>query len=200
MDDSPYIHPRALCESQTIGRGTRIWAFAHVMKDVHIGSDCNICDHVFIESGVYIGDRVTIKNGSILFEGARIKDEVFIGPGVVFTNDRYPRNAGIQAVKNRYREKSNWLKETNVGRGVTIGGRAVISPGVSLGDFTLVASGAVVTKDTRPHSLVVGVPGRERGWVCVCGFVLKGTEDSNIICPECESPYNLLEGMLVPGA
>jgi acetyltransferase-like isoleucine patch superfamily enzyme len=170
------------------------------MKDVHLGSDCNICGHVFIESGVYIGDRVTIKNGSILFEGVRIEDEVFIGPGVVFTNDRYPRSAGMEAVKNRYREKSNWLKETKVERGVTIGAGAVICPGVTLGEFCMVASGAVVTKDSHPHSLVVGTPGRERGWVCVCGFVLKKTKGSILICPECESNYNLLEGILVPGA
>ena len=86
-----FVHPHGLCESENVGAGTRVWAFAHVLAGAKVGSDCNICDHAYVESGVTIGDRVTVKNRVLLFEGVTIEDDVFLGPAVVFTNDLRPR-------------------------------------------------------------------------------------------------------------
>lgn len=87
-----FVHPQALCESETVGDGTRVWAFAHVLPAARIGSECNICDHVFIENDVIVGDRVTVKCGVQLWDGVRLEDDVFVGPNATFTNDRFPRS------------------------------------------------------------------------------------------------------------
>jgi len=167
-----FIHHRALCESDSIGAGTRVWAFAHVMKGAHIGGDCNIGDHAFIESGAKIGNRVTIKNGVMIWNGITIADDVFIGPGAVFVNDRFPRSprmAGTIAVTHRYSNEARWLARTHVERGASIGAGAVVGSGVKIGAFAAVGAGAVVTKNIPAHRLVLGVPAREVGWVCICG-------------------------------
>src|SRR5215510_5047166 len=91
-DRGVFIHPQALCDSTSVGKGTRVWAFAHVLPRAVIGADCNVCDHVFIENDVVIGDRVTIKSGVQLWDGLRIADDVFVGPNATFSNDRYPRS------------------------------------------------------------------------------------------------------------
>src|SRR6476660_5185346 len=92
MRSNVFIHERGICESSAVGEGTRVWAFAHVLPGAQIGRDCNICDHVFIENDVVIGDRVTIKTGVQVWDGIRIADDVFVGPSVIFTNDRFPRS------------------------------------------------------------------------------------------------------------
>ena len=167
-----FVHHLALCESDTIGAGTRIWAFAHVMKAAQVGKDCNIGDHAFIESGARIGDRVTIKNGVMIWNGITIEDDVFIGPGAVFINDRFPRSprmARTIAVARRYSDEAHWLARTHVERGASIGAAAVVGSGVRIGAFASVGAGAVVTKNIPAHRLVLGVPAREVGWVCICG-------------------------------
>jgi len=164
-----FVHRLALCESDSVGDGTRIWAFAHVMHGAIVGRDCNIGDHAFIESGAVVGDRVTVKNGVLIWDGVTIADEAFIGPGVIFTNDRHPRSPRMPAASERYAERSNWLSETHVGRGASIGGGAVITPGISIGEYAMIGAGAVVTLDVPPHYLVVGHPARAIGWVCQCG-------------------------------
>ena len=97
-----FVHPTALVETTEIGKGTRVWAFSHLMEGVRIGKNCNIGDHCFIESGVLIGDNVTIKNGNMLWEGVTIQDGVFVGPHVFFTNDRYPRSRGLPQARSRH--------------------------------------------------------------------------------------------------
>src|ERR1700739_2265051 len=106
-----FVHPRALCESQQVGKGTRIWAFAHVMRGAVVGCDCNIGDHAFIETGARIGDRVTVKNQAMVWDGVEIGDDVFVGPGVSFTNDVFPRSRGqpLRQVDSDYRVKAGWL-------------------------------------------------------------------------------------------
>jgi acetyltransferase-like isoleucine patch superfamily enzyme len=151
-----YAHPTALVETDRIGDRTRIWAFAHVMAGAQVGSDCNICDHVWIETGVTIGDGVTVKNGAIIGEGATIADYVFIGPNVVFTNDRCPRSPRMPIMRERYSDKNNWLLQTYVEVGASIGANVTIVPGIRLGEYCMIAAGSVVTRDVPPYTLVSG--------------------------------------------
>lgn len=149
MSEPPFIHERALVESDSIGSGTRIWAFAHVMPGAVIGADCNVCDHTYIEGGVVIGDRVTLKSGVFLWEGLRVEDDVFIGPQATFTNDLMPRS-----------RQPFQLGYTTLKRGASIGAGAVILPGLTVGEGAMVGAGAVVTRDVAPHTVVVGNPAR----------------------------------------
>jgi UDP-2-acetamido-3-amino-2,3-dideoxy-glucuronate N-acetyltransferase len=149
MPDSPFIHERALVESDTIGPGTRIWAFAHVMAGAVVGADCNICDHTYVEGDVIIGDRVTLKSGVFLWDGLRVGDDVFIGPQATFTNDLMPRS-----------RQPFELRGTTICRGASIGAGAVILPGVTIGEGAMVGAGAVVTKDVPANAVVVGNPAR----------------------------------------
>jgi UDP-2-acetamido-3-amino-2,3-dideoxy-glucuronate N-acetyltransferase len=150
-----FVHPRALCESATVGDNTRVWAFAHVLPGARIGSDCNICDHVFIENDVIVGDRVTVKCGVQLWDGLRIGDDVFIGPNVTFSNDKYPKSKHYQAA----------VQQTHVGRGASIGGGASILPGLRIGARAMVGAGSVVTHDVPPRAVVSGNPARIVGYV-----------------------------------
>ncbi len=164
-----FVHPQALCESARVGSGTRIWAFAHVTDGAVVGCDCNLGDAVYVERGAIIGDRVTVKNGVMLWAGVTIEDEAFIGPAVVFSNDKYPRSPRLPLVRDRYQDPVNWLLPTLVSRGASLGAGAVILPGVTIGPFAMVAAGSVITHDVPAHRLVVGNPARVVGWVCACG-------------------------------
>jgi UDP-2-acetamido-3-amino-2,3-dideoxy-glucuronate N-acetyltransferase len=150
-----FVHDKGICESTHIGAGTRIWAFAHVLPGAVIGEDCNICDHVFVENDVVVGDRVTVKCGVQLWDGVRLADDVFVGPNVTFTNDRYPRSKA-------YPEK---FLETHVGLGASIGANATILPGVKIGRRALVGAGSVVTRSVPAHAIVAGNPARISGYV-----------------------------------
>lgn len=155
-----YLHPAAIAESTSIGPGTRIWAFAHVMRDAELGANCNIGEHAFIESGARIGNNVTVKNGVSLWSGVEVEDDVFLGPHCVFTNDPNPR-AYI-------RKGPQELVRTTVRRGATIGAGAVIVCGHSVGNYAFVGAGAVVIRDVPDFALVVGNPARLIGWMCLC--------------------------------
>jgi UDP-2-acetamido-3-amino-2,3-dideoxy-glucuronate N-acetyltransferase len=150
-----FVHPQALCESHTIGENTRVWAFAHVLPRARIGADCNICDHVFVENDVVIGDRVTIKSGVQLWDGLRVGDEVFIGPNVTFSNDKYPRS-------KQYQEH---VLQTHIARGASIGGGASILPGIRIGARAMIGAGSVVTQDVPAKAIVSGNPARIVGYV-----------------------------------
>ncbi|MCL5283506.1 MAG: N-acetyltransferase [Armatimonadetes bacterium] len=181
-----WCHPTALVESDEIGEGTRIWAFAHVMRGARIGLNCNIGDHVFIEEGVTIGDNVTVKNGVCIWTGVEIGNGVFIGPNAVFTNDLYPRSPRLPAAKDRY-ETGDWLKRTHIREGTSIGANATIIPNVVLGAYSMIGAGSVVTQDVPDFAMVVGVPARQRGWVCFCGYPLETRDAQTLYCPECNS-------------
>jgi acetyltransferase-like isoleucine patch superfamily enzyme len=161
----PFIHPRALVETDQIGEDTKIWAFAHVMVGTAIGTDCNIGDHVFIETGATVGNGVTIKNNALIWKGVHIADYVFIGPNVVFTNDRSPRSPRMPQMKVKGQSEKDWLVETFVEEGVSIGANATILPGMRLGKYGMIGAGSVVTKDVAPFTLVAGNPARILGRV-----------------------------------
>lgn len=157
----PAVHPKALCESDQVGPGTRVWAFAHVLPGAVIGRDCNICDGAYVEGGARVGDRVTVKNQVMIFEGVTIEDDVFLGPGVIFTNDLHPR-AFI-------RKHGPELAPTVVRRGATLGAGAVVVCGTTIGEYAFVGAGATVTRDVADHAFVVGNPARRLGYACRCG-------------------------------
>jgi UDP-2-acetamido-3-amino-2,3-dideoxy-glucuronate N-acetyltransferase len=152
---APFIHPQALCESSAIGAGTRIWAFAHVLPGARIGRDCNICDGVFVENDVTVGDRVTVKCGVQLWDGLLLEDDVFIGPNATFTNDRFPRSKVYPEAFSR----------TVVREGASIGANATILPGIEIGAGAMVGAGAVVTRSVPANAIVAGNPARIAGYV-----------------------------------
>ncbi len=153
-----FVHSSSFVdEGVVIGKGTKIWHFCHIQENAKIGDNCSLGQNVNIASGVIIGDRVKIQNNVSVYEGVVLEDEVFCGPSCVFTNDLSPR-----AVYPKGRE--NYIP-TIVRKGASIGANATIVCGVELGEWCMVAAGAVVTKDVKPFSLVAGVPAREVGWV-----------------------------------
>ena len=149
-----FVHSSGLCESPHVGGGTKIWAFAHVLPGARIGHDCNICDGVFVENEVIIGDRVTLKCGVQLWDGVTVEDDVFIGPNATFTNDRFPQSKHPPAS----------FLPTLVKKGASIGANATLLPGITVGERAMIGAGAVVTRDVPPRAIVVGNPARIVGY------------------------------------
>jgi acetyltransferase-like isoleucine patch superfamily enzyme len=145
------VHPQGICESESIGAG-KVWAFAHV-AGAAIGKDCNICDHVFIENDVIVGDHVTVKCGVQLWDGLRVGNNVFIGPNVTFTNDPFPKS----------KQRPAAFAKTILEEGCSIGANATILPGISIGRNAMVGAGAVVTRSVPPNAIVRGNPARIHG-------------------------------------
>jgi UDP-2-acetamido-3-amino-2,3-dideoxy-glucuronate N-acetyltransferase len=151
INPTAFIHRMALVEDGAIiGARSRVWAFAHILGCAQIGADCNICDQVFIEGSVVVGDRVTVKCGVQLWDGLQVEDDVFIGPNVTFANDLFPRS-------KRYPES---FLVTHLKAGASIGGGAVILPGLTIGEKAMVGAGSVVTKSVPARSVVLGNPAR----------------------------------------
>src|SRR3954467_5342505 len=166
MKPEVFVHAQGLCESEEVGAGTRIWAFAHVLDGAQIGTDCNICDGVFVEGGAVVGDRVTVKCGVQLWTGVELEDDVFIGPNATFTNDPLPRSR-------------QWLNEhprTVVHTGASIGANATILPGLEIGTGAMVGAGAVVTRSVPPNAIVVGNPARIQGYLDSATATAKSVE------------------------
>ena len=150
----PTIHPLSDVQSEKIGSHTTIWQYCVVLPGATIGEDCNICSHCFIENDVEIGDQVTVKCGVQLWDGLRVEDDVFIGPNVTFTNDRYPKS-------KHHLDKH---PETRICQGASIGANATILPGITIGANALVAAGSVVTQEVPPYAIVMGVPAKITGY------------------------------------
>lgn len=150
MTNHPFIHPLSDVLSQAIGAGTRVWQFVVVLPGARIGQDCNICSHCLVENDVVVGDRVTVKSGVQLWDGLRVGNDVFIGPNVTFTNDKYPvsRNTNFAL-------ELTWIED-----GANIGGGATLLPGVRIGAGATVGAGAVVIYDVPAGATVIGNPAR----------------------------------------
>lgn len=162
----PGVHETAVVDDgAVIGSGTRIWHFCHVMGSARLGADCVLGQNVFVAGGVTIGDRVKIQNNVSVYAGVVLEDDVFCGPSMVFTNVRNPR---------AHVERKDAFEVTRVGRGATLGANCTVVCGNSVGAYSMVAAGAVVTSDVPERALVMGVPARVYGWMCECGERLTG--------------------------
>jgi len=175
--DSHYVHPSAIIEADvSIGEGSKIWCFSHLLPGTTIGKQCNIGQNVMIGPDVTIGDRCKIQNNVSVYKGVTLEDGVFCGPSMVFTNVFNPR-AEIS--------KMDQLRETKVKKGATIGANATVICGVTLGTFCFVGAGSVVTKDVPDFAMVVGNPAKQIGWICVCGERLS----ENLFCRSCKRRF-----------
>ena len=185
------IHSSAIVDEPcTIGEGTHIWHFCHVMAGARIGRRCTLGQNVFVATGAVVGDGVKIQNNVSIYDGVIVEDDVFLGPSCVLTNVRNPR----AAVNRRDR-----FETTRLGRGCTIGANATIVCGVQIGLHAFVAAGAVVTRDVPAYALVAGVPARRTGWVSQHGCVLPAPNDAGRMrCPESGQSYRLVGTELRP--
>jgi UDP-2-acetamido-3-amino-2,3-dideoxy-glucuronate N-acetyltransferase len=188
-----FIHESSYVDEGTeIGEGTKIWHFCHVMPHSRIGRNCNIGQNVFIQSDVVIGNNVKIQNNVSVYTGVILEDDVFLGPSMVFTNVINPRSH-----VNRRGE----YQTTLVKRGASIGANATVVCGVTLGRYSFIGAGTVVTKDVPDYALVYGNPGRIQGWMCQCGIRLGFVEQTSIgraVCSECGSCYQKQEFLVTP--
>jgi len=171
------IHETAVDDGAIIGSNTNIWHFSHICKGATIGANCSIGQNVYIAPSAIIGDNVKIQNNVSVYDGVILEDDVFCGPSMVFTNVINPRS---------YINKKDEYKQTLVKRRATIGANATIVCGVTIGEYAFIAAGAVVTKNVPNHALIMGVPGKQEGWICECGATL-----DVFSCLECEKEYNL---------
>ena len=187
MSDTGYFaHESAIIDDDcTIGCGTKIWHFSHIMSGCTIGRDCNIGQNVVVSPQVVLGNNVKVQNNVSVYTGVTCEDDVFLGPSAVFTNVINPRSA--IARKDQYRP-------TLVKRGASIGANATIVCGHTIGQYALIGAGAVVTKDVKPYALVVGNPARQTGWVSEYGHKLKFDSNSIAVCPESGKRYKLTDG------
>lgn len=176
---SYFVHPKGLCDTSKIGAGTRIWAFTHILDGAVIGSDCNICDHVFIEDQVVLGDRVTVKSGVQLWNGLVVEDDVFIGPNATFANDPFPKS----------RQHQTTVSVTNICRNASIGAGATILPGLTIGHNAMIGAGSVVTSNVQPNAIVTGNPARVVGYV----DAKRGRAAHHTLAPSAETIPNVAQ-------
>jgi acetyltransferase-like isoleucine patch superfamily enzyme len=189
----PFVHPLAVCDSEQVGAGTKIWLFTHVSADAVVGEDCKIGEHCYLEDGCSLGDRVTVKNGALIWRGVHIGNDVFVGPRATFTNDAQPRiEVPVPADE---------LLHTYIGDGVSLAASVTILPGLTVGAYAFVGAGSLVTRDVAPYALVFGSPARQRGWVCRCGQRLDAPTAgrvADVSCATCGRRYQLDGELLEP--
>lgn len=178
-----FAHETAMIDDGcTIGAGTKIWHFSHIMTGCKIGNNCNIGQNVVVSPGVVLGNNVKVQNNVSVYTGVECDDDVFLGPSCVFTNVINPRSA--------INRKSEYAK-THVGKGATIGANATIVCGHDIGEYAFIGAGAVVTKTIPPYALVIGNPARQTGWMSEWGCKLEFNSEGMAICPQSGEKYRL---------
>ncbi len=188
MEKEYFAHPTAVIdEGCVIGKGTKIWHFTHIMSGCEIGENCNLGQNVVVSPGVRLGRNVKVQNNVSIYTGVICEDDVFLGPSMVFTNILNPRSAIIR--RDKY-------VATLVKKGASIGANATIICGHTIGEYSMIGAGAVVTKDVKPYALVVGNPARQVGWVSEYGHRLHFDENGVAICPESGQKYKLEQDMV----
>ncbi len=181
-----YIHPTALVdEPVTIGKGTKIWHWVHVMAGAMIGENCVLGQNVFIGGKAVLGNNVRVQNNVSIYDSVILEDDVFCGPSMVFTNVINPRS---------HMNRKDEYMETRVGKGASIGANATIVCGNQIGDYAFVGAGSVVTKPVPAFAMVVGVPARQIGWVSKAGHRLAFSDDGLATCPETGESYTMSDG------
>ena len=183
MDGKPFIHETAVIDEPcSVGVGSKVWHFSHIMKDSVLGNECNLGQNVVISPRVTLGNNVKVQNNVSIYTGVICEDDVFLGPSMVFTNIVNPRSA--------VERKDKYVK-TLVQKGASIGANATVVCGNTIGSFAMVGAGAVITKDVSPYALVVGNPARQIGWVSEYGHRLEFDESGKAICEESRQEYLL---------
>ena len=183
-----FAHETAVIdEGCTIGAGTKIWHFSHIMPNCNIGQKCNIGQNVVVSPDVVLGNNVKVQNNVSIYTGVRCEDDVFLGPSMVFTNVINPRSAIIR--RDEYKE--TWVK-----KGASIGANATIVCGNPIGRYAMIGAGAVVTKEVPDFALLVGNPARHLGWVSIYGHRLHFDEFGLAQCPESGQKYSLNNGVV----
>lgn len=173
-----YVHPTSVVDEQVfIGEGTKIWHFSHIQSGARIGKNCSLGQNVNVSNNVKVGDGCKIQNNVSLYEGVELEADVFCGPSCVFTNDLTPRA--------KYPKGRLAYKKTLIKRGASIGANATVVCGHTIGEWAMIAAGAVVTSNVPNYALMMGVPARLRGWVCECGNVLS----NDLVCNKCGRTY-----------
>jgi UDP-2-acetamido-3-amino-2,3-dideoxy-glucuronate N-acetyltransferase len=186
MEKEYFAHETAVIDDGCkIGKGTKIWHFSHIMSGCEIGENCNIGQNVVVSPQVKLGRNVKVQNNVSIYTGVVCEDDVFLGPSMVFTNIVNPRSA-----VNR---KEQYVK-TLVEKGASIGANSTIICGHTIGRFSFIGAGAVVTKDVKPYALVVGNPSRQTGWMSEFGHKLSFGQDGTAVCPESGERYRLDNG------
>ena len=169
-----FVHPSAIVdEGAEIGDGTRVWHWVHICAGARIGAGCSFGQNVFVGNDVVIGNNVKVQNNVSVYDAVRLEDDVFCGPSMVFTNVYNPRSAISR--KDEYRP-------TVVKRGATLGANCTIVCGTAIGEYAFIGAGAVINRDVPPYALMLGVPAKQRGWMCRCGVQLRGTGRVNCHC------------------
>jgi UDP-2-acetamido-3-amino-2,3-dideoxy-glucuronate N-acetyltransferase len=194
--DSPWVHPTADVDaSSALGPRTAVWHLAQIRENARLGADCIVARGAYVGPGVVIGNHVKLQNYALVYEPARLEDQVFIGPSAVLTNDVYPRATDVAG---KLKRRADWeALGVVVRQGASVGARAVILAGVVIGRWALVAAGAVVTKGVPDFALVAGVPARRVGWVGRAGSRLVADGAGRWRCPETGERYREANGALV---
>ncbi len=183
-----FAHATAVIDDNcSIGEGTKIWHFSHVMPGAVIGTNCNLGQNVVVSPGVILGNNVRVQNNVSIYEGVICEDDVFLGPGMVLTNVINPRSAI---------SRKNEFKTTLIKKGATIGANATIVCGNTIGQYAFIGAGAVVTKNVLPYALIVGNPGRQTGWMSEYGHKLKFNEKNIAVCEESKQEYVLKKNVV----
>ena len=184
-----FAHKTAIIDDGAeIGAGTKIWHFAHIFRGARIGERCSFGQNTMVSEGVQIGNNVKVQNNVAIYKGTIIEDDVFLGPSCVLTNVTNPRSQV---------DRRNLYEKTLIRRGATIGANATIVCGVTLGRYSFIAAGAVVTRDVPDYAMIIGVPGQQKGWMSRHGQPLRNTDsEGNMICPESGFGYRIIDGQL----